>query len=195
LEKLECLFTGYSENTKFFEQLPNLENLILTMEDDTAQIRFDRIPKLRSLTLIDWSDISAMEIVSNESRAENLYLIDCELGDISPVMAFPNLTGLGFTSCAGTIDLSELQNLSRLSWFSFPPEVTQVQFSTILSQYQELKVVDLLECYEINDLSPLTHLIKIQELTLDVAVDDLLPLYPLTDMEVLILDEDSVDEE
>ena len=196
LQELECLSCYTVDGVKFIEELPKLENLILFAADEYAVLRFDGLTKLNSLSLFGFTDISGLETISNKNRLRNIFLISCnEIEDMSPIALFPKLTGLGFFDCESAVDLSELQNLSHLRWFSFPPEVTQAEFSKFLSQHQELKVIDLLECHEINDLSPLARLTGIQGLTLDVAVDDLSPLYQLTDMEVLTLDEDSFDEE
>jgi hypothetical protein len=194
LKTLECLFCCTSEGTDFVEELPNLENLLLYTEDCTNVLRFDGLTKLRSLSLFGYSEISGLTTISNRKRLRNLYLIGGEPDDFSPISVFPNLTGLGFNVYGGAVDLSELQTLPRLRWFSFPPEVSQNEFSTFLSQHLQLKVIDLIGCDEINDLSPLARLTEIQGLTLDVAVDDLSTLYQLTDMEVLTLVEDSVDE-
>ena len=196
LRTLECLSCYTLEGVKFVEELPKLENLILFAPDDDNVFRFEGLTKLRSLSLFGFTDLSGLETISNKNRLRNLFCISCnDIEDMSPVALFPKLTGLGFFDCDSAVDLSDLQHLSRLRWFSFPPEVTQAEFSTFLSQHQELKVVDLLECHEIDDLSPLARLTGIQGLTLDVAVDDLSPLYQLKDMEVLTLDEDSFDEE
>jgi hypothetical protein len=195
LSKLECLYVLEPGHTRFIEELPKLETLILHTDDDAEDIQFDKLRNLRSLTLIESIDINNLETFNNKNRLRNLFLIGCEVDDISPIRALAYLTGLGFFYCEGAIDLSELQNLSRLRWFSFPPDVNQSEFSRFLSQHPKLEVVDLLGCEEIDDLSPLAQLTEIQGLTLDVVVGDLSPLYQLTDLEVLILDEDSVDED
>jgi len=195
LKKLECLFCGTSEETEFVEELPNLENLILFTGDDTNVFQFNGLTKLRSLSLCGFSEISGLTTVINRNRLRNLYLVSCEIDDISPVCAFPKLTGLGLFNCQGIIDLSKLQTLSHIRWFSFPPHISQNDFSTFLSQHPGLKVVDLIGCDELNNLSPLARLIEIRGLTLDVTVDDLSPLYQLKNLEVVVLEEDSFDEE
>ena len=182
-------------HTRFVEELPKLETLIFYTEDDAADIQFDKLRNLRSLTLIESIDINNLETFSNKNRLRNLFLIGCEVDDISPISALADLTGLGFFYCEGAVDLSKLQNLSRLRWFSFPPNVTQSGFSRFLSQHPKLDVVDLIGCEEIDDLSPLAGLAQIKGLSLDVAVEDVSPLYQLTDLEVLILGEGSFDEE
>ena len=195
LTTLECLFCYTSEGTEFIAEFPNLENLILYTEGATNSFQLNRLNKLRSLSLFGYSDIKGLTTISDRKRLRNLYLIGGEPDDISPISVFPNLTGLGFNLCEEPVDLSELQTLPRLRWFSFPPNVSQSDFSTFLSQHPGLKVIDLLGCDEINDLSPLARFKKVQGLTLDIDVDDLSALYQLTDLEVLVLGEDSFDEE
>lgn len=195
LKKLECLFVFEPENTQFIEELDHLETLILHSENDAGDLNLDRIAQLRSLTLSGWSNINGLENFSNRNRLRNLYFVGCETDDVSLIYLFPKLTGLGLYYCDVDIDLLELQDLSRLRWLSFPPNVSQSDFATFLSQHPELKVVDLINCDKINDLSPLASLAEIQGLTLEVAVEDLSPLYQLTDLQVLTLGEDSFDEE
>lgn len=195
LKKLECLFGYTSENMKFVEELPHLETLILWMEDDAEEIQFNRITKLRSLTLCGYNEIRSLADFSNNNRLRNLYLISCDIEDFSPVTAFSRLTGLGLWDCEVVVDLSELQKLSHILWFSFPPEVSQRDFSVFLSQHPDLKVIDLLGCDEITDLSPLSRLTEIQGLTLDLPLEDLSPLYQLKKLEVLIFEEDMYNEE
>jgi hypothetical protein len=105
------------------------------------------------------------------------------------------LTELGFFDCEGVGDLSELKSLSRIRWFCFSPDVSQSDFAMFLQQHPQLRVIDLLGCDELNDLSPLTHLSGLQGLTLDLAIEDLSPLHQLENLDVLVLDEDFVDEE
>jgi hypothetical protein len=193
LKKLRCLYFLEPESLRFIEKLPNLESLILSMDDDDIQI--DKLPKLRSLTLIGGSGLSSLAGFRNKKRLRNLYFIACELDDLSPVGQFTELNGLGFMFCQGNADLAALPELPRLRWISFPEDVSQDDFAMFLVQHPRLKVVDLFSCNELDDISPLASLSELQGLTLDVAVEDLATLYGLKGLEVLTLGEDQVAEE
>jgi hypothetical protein len=90
--------------------------------------------------------------------------------------------------------LSALDNLSNVKWISFPPGISQGDFSDFLSKNPGLEVIDLLGCEAISDLSPLSRLTSIRALNLDLTVEDLSPLYQLKDLELLTLHEDSFEE-
>jgi hypothetical protein len=188
LNKLEFLFLSSAEDIKFVEDLPNLETLILSEGENLHDVKFDKMTKLRSLTLVACA-ISSLPALGNNKRLRNLYLVfDEEIEDINPIADLPRLQGVGFTYCDGVADISALDNLSRIKWISFPPGITQEDFSAFLSKYPGLEVVDLLGCHAISDISPLSGMASLRALNLfSESVEDLSPLYQLKDLELLTL--------
>jgi hypothetical protein len=48
--------------------------------------------------------------------------------------------------------------MKKLAWAGLPPQITQEQFSAFVTEHPAMKILELIKCEEITDLSPLKRL-------------------------------------
>jgi hypothetical protein len=56
--------------------------------------------------------------------------------------------------------------MKNLAWAGLPPRISQDQFSAFLNAHQNLMILEMIQCGDISDLSPLRELTKLSALVL-----------------------------
>jgi hypothetical protein len=194
LKKLELLL--YSDEDPidhdFLFGLKKLNSLIIQYWDSTdlSDFQFAKMKSLESLSIIE-SNISDLASIAASNKIRNLNLIYCEtLKEIGPAVNLTSLTCLGLTGCQNIIDIQTILQMPQLTRLSFPGNTSQTEFAEILSRHNELQVLELIDCENIADLSPLEGYSGLKALTLFRAIPDLYNLGLSDDLELLVLPED-----
>lgn len=167
----------------------NLESLIVAewKPEPGELLPLSGLKKLRSLTLAECSfkDLSHFEFPAS---LENLFLVSCDtLTDISGLAQISNLVSLGLAGSDDVKDMELLNNLENLKWLSFPKNVTQEQFNSILGKQPLLEVVELNDCPLVKDLTMLQDQTQLKVLILNTAEYDLSQLEMLDQVELIVL--------
>jgi len=195
--ELFCVDGENLQDLDFIYSLPKLSSLIIPGWDPQTNggFRFKDIKNLESLTFIE-SEITDISSIGFLPDLKSIHFVECDtLSEINTLSRFTNLKSIGFTQCGKISDISVINNIPSLTWLSFPPNITQVNFAGITDHLLFLQVVELIGCEEINDLSPLEKLSNLRAITLDVPVTDFTPLYQLTGLELIILKDDVFEEQ
>ncbi|MCK4748134.1 MAG: hypothetical protein KAT15_13890, partial [Bacteroidales bacterium] len=194
LETLELLWIvgDLPEFSTTIQQCKNLESLIIgEWEPDGGEsVSLSDLEKLHTLTLAasGIQDLSGIEFPLSLQR---LHLVACEtLTDISGISEIPNLKSLGMAGSFDVASLKPVSGLEQLNRISFPGNTTQEDFETIVGQNQSLELVELIECPEVVDLSPLEDQenLKILILQSDTIWKELVG--SLTQLELIILNKE-----
>jgi hypothetical protein len=118
---------------------------------------------LKSLLLSDSEILDASALAAVSAGIEELSLVaslgrDGKITSLSGLERFSNLRTLILNGSGGIGDLSALKSMKKLKWVGLPPGITQEQFSTFIGEHPAIKIVELIKCSEIMDLSPLQRL-------------------------------------
>lgn len=169
--------------------LPGLKSLVIEDWDSSeiVDFQFDKLPKLRSLTIIE-SDIHDLASLSALPRLKDLNLVACEDLEIGALAELMGLRDLGLTACESIPDIAIIQELPSLSRLSLPLDTKQEEFAGIISKQESLQVLEIL-CEDLSDLSPLEGYTGLKALSLSEKYPDLSPLYPMEDLDLLVLGE------
>jgi len=142
---------------------------------------------LQSLTL--WG--SSMTDLSGIPRLETLhelhFISSRDLSDIKALSGFSSLEAVNLTDCKKVTDLSVLKGLKGLKWLCLPPNTSQKQFDGIIRDHPDLRVLELIGCENIRDLSPLRSLGRLESLVLLDGVTDYAPVGELKGLRFLAL--------
>jgi hypothetical protein len=159
IETLYILDTD-AENLDFLATLPNLRRLAIV---DWDPAKTGPLPKgirtLKSL-LLSYSEIlDASALAAVPEGIEELSLVGCKkIASLSGLERFSNLRTLILNMSPGIEDLSALKGMKKLAWVGLPPGITQEQFSVFVAEHPGMKIVELIKCEGITDLSPLQRL-------------------------------------
>ena len=194
LSKMELIVYACTDsgNLDFLLKLPGLQSLILTGCDGStlAEFPFEKLAVLRSLCLIE-SDIHDLAFLGSLPGLENIDLVKCEsLEKIGSLADFGNLNGLGFYDCHNLQDIPAINEIPDLERLCMPAGISQSDFSAILAAQPSLKVLELLNCENVTDLSPLKEYSGLEVLTISIDGADLSPLYGMQNLELLTLEQD-----
>lgn len=194
LKNLELLWYDGEENIDqdFLVGLPNLNSLIIEDWDltDFSDFQFDKLKNLESLTIVE-SDIQDLSSIAALTGIRDLNLIYCDsLKEIGALTDLSGIRCLGLNGCENITDISAILQIPQLTRLSLPEHTTQMEFAEIVTANSTLKVLELIECDGITDLSPLEASTELKALTLDIDIHDLRPVYQLEELELLVLAED-----
>ena len=158
IETLYILDTD-AENLDFLATLPNLRRLAIVCWDPATT---GPLPKgmraLKSLLLMESEILDASALAAVPGGIEELSLVGCEMTSLSGLERFSNLRTLILNMSPGIEDLSALRGMKKLAWVGLPPGITQGQFSVFVAEHPGMKIVELIKCEGITDLSPLQRL-------------------------------------
>jgi hypothetical protein len=160
--QIETLFITVTdaENLDFLATLPNLRRLAINGWDPAET---GPLPKgmraLKSLILFDSEILDASALAAVPEGIEELSLVMCgKITSLGGLERFSNLRTLILNMSPGIEDLSVLRGIKKLAWVGLPPGITQEQFSAFIGEHPAMKIVELIGCGEITDLSPLQRL-------------------------------------
>ena len=161
-KQIETLYidAAHAENLDFLATLPNLRRLIIQGWDPATS---GPLPKgmraLKSLLLSDSEILDASALAAVPEGIQELSLVMCsEITSLGGLERFSNLRTLILNLSPGIEDLSVLRGMKKLAWVGLPPGITQEQFSVFLAEHPGMKIVELIKCDGITDLSPLQRL-------------------------------------
>jgi hypothetical protein len=148
------------ENLDFLATFPNLHRLVIEGWDPATT---GPLPKgmraLKSLLLSDSEILDASALAAVPEGIEELSLVGCgKITSLDGSERFTNLRTLILSTSEGIEDLSALKGMKKLAWVGLPPGITQEQFSAFIGEHPAIKIVELIGCGEIADLSPLQRL-------------------------------------
>jgi len=178
--------------TKVANCCSNLESLIVaSWESEPGELLpLAGLKKLQSLTIAE-SDITTLSSIEFPESLRKLYLVSCDtLSDISSLGELPYLKHLSLTLCPQTQERDVLLELESLEFMSFPPDISQQELWKLTEGLTQLKVVELIDCSEIKDLSPLQALPGLSILALQLEEEQLGMLASLEQLQLLILTEE-----
>ena len=114
---------------------------------------------LKSL-LLSYSEIlDASALAAVPEGIEELSLVGCKkIASLNGLERFSNLRTLILNMSPGIEDLSVLSGMKKLAWVGLPPGIIQEQFSVFVAEHPGMKIVELIKCEGITDLSPLQRL-------------------------------------
>lgn len=167
----------------------NLESLILTEWEPAPGelLALSGLKNLKSITIAE-SDITTLSGIEFPKSLRFMQLVSCDtLSDISQLHELNGLQRLGLTYCDRVEDIELLQEMNSLHWLSFPENTSQQEFSQITDQLPALEVVELIECSEIKDLSPLLRLPDLNTLVLELEDEQLAMIDSLKQLKLAIL--------
>ncbi len=152
----------------FLAELPNLRKLFLSEWDPAATGPLPKgLNRIDSL-IISQSDITDAGALANlpQGLAE-LSILACEgYTDVSGLARFANLRTLVLNLSPGAADLSGLKDLKNLQWVGLPSGVTQQGFADFAAAHRNLKVLEIVRCGSVSDLSLLKELTGLTGLVL-----------------------------
>ncbi|MCK5134180.1 MAG: hypothetical protein KAR19_00210 [Bacteroidales bacterium] len=175
--------------SKIIHCCSNLESLIIAeWEPKPGElVPLSGLKKLQSLTLAECSfeDFSHFELPAS---LKSLYLVGCDtLTDISGLEQISTLVNLGLAGSDDVEDLELINNLEKLKWLSFPKNVTQEEFNSILGKHPLLEVVELNDCPLVGDITMLQDHAQLKVLILNTVEYDLSQLAVLDQVELIVL--------
>jgi hypothetical protein len=173
----------------------NLETLIVAEWDPgTGEVLpLSGLNKCHTLTLTECAnqDLSAIEFPPNLKR---LHLVGCDtLTDISGISAMPHLKSLGLAGSDDVVSLEPVRAMKELSRIAFPANTSQEDFAAIVDQLQSLEVVELIDCPDVKDLSPLKQKENLKILVLHLVDNWPENLGSLNQLELIILSKEIFD--
>jgi hypothetical protein len=154
------IFNPGAENLDFLADLPHLRRLAIV---DWDPAKTGPLPKgmraLKSLLLSDSELLDASALAAVPEGIEELSLVGCKkITSLSGLERFSNLRTLILNGSGEIGDLSVLRGMKKLAWVGLPPGITQEQFSAFIGEHPAIKIVELIGCGEIADLSSLQRL-------------------------------------
>jgi len=167
----------------------NLESLIVAQwEPEPGELLpLAGLKKLQSFTIAE-SGLTSLSVVELPESLRNLYMISCEtLSDISMLVGLKNLKRMGLTQCNSVQSMEVLRTMAYLQWLSFPPNISHQEFVELTGRFRHLEGVELIDCWEIEDLAPLQHLPELKTLVLQLEKEQLSMLDSLEQLKLVIL--------
>ncbi|MFH0759328.1 MAG: hypothetical protein V2B15_18725 [Bacteroidota bacterium] len=170
----------------------NLESLVIaewTPEQDEV-IRLSALKKLHTLTLAS-CEISDLSPIRFPRSLQRMFLVGCEkLTDIGGIEAIPGLRSFGMAGSHDVSSLEPVMEFPELTRLAFPGNISQKDFASVIDRLPRLEVVELIDCPDIHDLSPLQ-----QSGNLDILIlrpDSVIPEHigSLDQLELIVLSEE-----
>ena len=191
VSKLELLWvdSNIPALTKLANCCSNLESLIVaSWEPKPGELLpLAGLKKLQSITIAE-SELTTLESIEFPESLRKLHLISCDtLSDISGLGDLQNLKHLSLTQCSRVQDVDVLLEMEPLYWLSLPPNISHHKFGELTGRFTQLKVVELIGCSDIRDLSPLQALPDLNILVLQLEKEQLSKLDSLEQLKLLIL--------
>ncbi len=191
VSKLELLWveSNIPALTKLANCCSNLESLIVaSWEPKPGELLpLAGLKKLQSITIAE-SELTTLESIEFPKSLRKLHLISCDtLSDISGLGDLQNLKHLSLTQCSRVQDVDVLLEIEPLYWLSLPPNISHHKFGELTEHFSQLKVVELIDCSDIRDLSPLQALPELNILVLQLEKEQLSKLDSLEQLKLLIL--------
>ena len=190
--ELLWLSGNFSLQPEEMERLGRLESLIIAEWEpkEEESINLSGLKNLQTLTLAECSltKLSQLEFPDDLQR---LHLLDCDtLSDIFDLSKAPRLQSLGLSGSDQVGSLAPIQGLTGLTRLAFPGNISQKDFASLVSQLPILEEVELLDCSEVTDLTPLQNKESLRILA--IQVDSIWPegLDSLDQLELVILTQD-----
>ncbi len=198
VSKLELLWVegNIPALTKLSHCCSNMESLIVaSWEPEPGELlTLAGLKKLQSLTIAE-SGLTTLSSIEFPESLRRLHLVSCDtLSDISSLGELQNLKHLSLTLCPETQNRDVLLELESLQRLSFPPNISQQELGKLTGGLTQLKVVELIDCSEIKDLSPLQALPELSILTLQLEKEQLSMLASLEHLQLLILSNEVFDD-
>jgi hypothetical protein len=167
----------------------NLESLIVAQwEPEPGELLpLAGLKNLQSFTLAE-SGLTSLSVVELPESLSNLYLISCDtLSDISTLVDLKSLNRLALTQCNRVQSMDVLRTMAYLQWLSFPSNISHQEFAELTGRFRQLEGVELIDCWEIEDLAPLQHLPELKTLVLQLEKEQLSKLDSLVQLKLVIL--------
>lgn len=167
----------------------NLESLIIAdWEPEQGELlTLAGLNHLKSLTIAE-SQLTSLTSLELPKSLQNLYLIDCDtLSDINSLSDLHGLNCLSLAQCKSIDNMRLLQELESLQNLSLPPETSHQEFKELTEQLKGLKLVELIDCPHIQDLSPLQVLPELKILMLQLEAGQLSRLDALNQLDLVVL--------
>jgi hypothetical protein len=174
----------------------NLESLIISgwEPEPDELLPLSGFKKLHGLTIAE-SDLISLSTIEFPPSLLALHLINCDtLSDISRLADLTRLTRLSLSLCYQLKDVDQIQDLNSLQWLAFPPLISHAEFRKLTEELSQLKLVELIDCSEIVNLSPLQVLPELRTLILQMEKDQLYKLDSLKQLKTLILTDDVIND-
>ncbi len=166
----------------------NLESLIIAewLPARDEVIRLSGLKKLHTLTLASCKipDLSPIQFPRSLKR---LFLVGCE--ELTDIAGIPSLKCFGMSGSRDISSLEPVRELPELTRLAFPGNTSQEDFESVIEWLPHLEVVELIDCPEIHDLSPLQQSRNLEILIL--RPDSILPEHigSLDQLELIIISE------
>lgn len=174
----------------------NLESLIISDWNPAPGelLPLSGLQSLKNLTVAESGLVSLGEIELPESL-RSISLFDCDtLNDLGTISEFSDLYRLGLSESHQITGLSEILEMPDLRWLSLPGNISQQEFRDLTARLSQLEVLELVGCTQIQDLSPLIPLTYLRSLSLDLEKSQLGKLDSLTQLEIIILSDEVIDD-
>jgi len=139
------------------------------------------------------SNIPALTKLANCcSNLESLIVASWEPkpGELLPLAGLKKLQSITIAESELTTrvqDVDVLLEMEPLYWLSLPPNISHHKFGELTEHFSQLKVVELIGCSDIRDLSPLQALPDLNILVLQLEKEQLSKLDSLEQLKLLIL--------
>ncbi len=176
--------------------LPNLASLILKNWNplETGHYSLPNAEFLQSLTLVE-PNITDLSFLEQAPKLINLYVVCCDtLSDIGYLREIPSLNTLGFPFCSRITDIQAMNHFHSMMWLSYPTYTNPEEFSQISTFFPDLQVLELIGCEKISDLSAIATMDALQCLIIDLPDIDLTPLSTMSNLGLLVIEEDKFEE-
>jgi len=198
------------EPTKVLPSLSQVQFLQLNKPDKRSLAFLPKLPDLRTLLLADWEPQATGPLPGGFKRLRGLTLAGAKMADLSSVAhlsglrelhviasspltdlsalsRLSQLNTLSLTLCEKLSDISALKKLPGLKWLALPPQISQEQFAAVVRDHPGLQVLELVECKNVKDLSPLLGLRELRGLALLQTPADPGPLAQMKGLRFLAL--------
>ncbi len=176
--------------------LPNLVSLILKSWNplETGHYSLPNAEFLQSLTLVE-PHITDLSFLEQTPELLNLYVVCCDtLSDIGYLREISSLKTLGFPFCSRIKDIQTMNHFHSMMWVSYPTLTKPEDLSQISSSFPDLQVLELIGCEKIRDLSDVATMDALQCLIIDLPDIDLTPLSTMSNLRLLVIEEDKFEE-
>lgn len=198
--------------------LPELELLVLSINDVQIYEPLPTFPKLKHLVMTDMKSITFLnnDFLSNNPKIESIEFANCSLTDFSFLKEVNKLKSLMVMNSDTTLDLQFIRNqksLTRLSilinegtnwgsitqcenlkWLALSGDISQVEFDAAIAACSELEVVEVIDCDSINNFAMLIDLRQLKALTVSDTLRDASTPLKLSNLEYLSVPESALDD-
>jgi hypothetical protein len=155
-----------AENLGVLATLPNLRRLAIYGDPAGTGPLPKGMRALKSLLLPNSKILDASALANVPDGIEELAIASGKLAGPGGLERFSNLRTLILDGNSDIDDLSALKGMKKLAWVGLPTKITQGQLSALVAEHPGLKIVEMIGCNEITDLSPLQGLTGLKGLVL-----------------------------